>query len=55
MRVLLSILAALSLAGCCLVRDGGEPVVSPTTISTEEQDGDAPSFPHNIPWWVEEN
>ena len=31
---------------------GGGPIVSPTHISDDKQDTDAPAFPYFIPWWA---
>ena len=52
----IGIAALMLLGGCCSVNGGcGEnpqPIVSPTNMSDEKQDGDAPHFPYFIPWWA---
>ena len=55
-RILFCLLLCLAV-GCKTEKptDDGDrlqPIVSPTNVSDEKQDGDAPHFPYFIPWWA---
>ena len=46
------LIGLIALGGCCFTKKtDNSPIVSPTTVSTEEQGANAPVFPNYIPWW----
>ena len=51
--LLMSLLALLTMGGCVHTKNGnnGDPVVSPTNISTEVQDEEDHVLPPYTPWW----
>lgn len=51
--LIIGLLALLTMGGCIHPKDhgGGEPIVSPTNISTEVQDETDPVLPPYTPWW----
>jgi len=57
LRLLCCVVMCVAL-GCKTTKptdDGNNPIVSPTNISDDKEDEDAPSFPYFIPWWAKKN
>ena len=52
-HIAITVLAALLAAGCCFKEKarGGEPVVSPTSISTESQENQGLYLEDTEHWW----
>ena len=54
-RFIVFIVACTCIVGCKTTKPtdiGNGPIVSPTNVSDEKQDGNAPTFPYFIPWWA---
>ena len=54
-RIFIALVVCAFVLGCKTTKpsNGGDgPIVSPTNISDEKQDKDAPNFPYFIPWWA---